>query len=66
MRLHSLQRWHSLVDVVDVGTHGGDHGSQTGGLSQVGDDLSALHTGVVVLVDQQRLDHHQNLTSRTR
>mmetsp|Transcript_16976 Transcript_16976/g.40740 ORF Transcript_16976/g.40740 Transcript_16976/m.40740 type:complete len:286 (-) Transcript_16976:1562-2419(-) len=50
-----------LVLVVDVWPHGGDHGGQPGGLGEVADDLAALHTGVVVLVNQQRLYHHQNL-----
>mmetsp|Transcript_8411 Transcript_8411/g.26021 ORF Transcript_8411/g.26021 Transcript_8411/m.26021 type:complete len:205 (-) Transcript_8411:1146-1760(-) len=52
---------HVLVRVVDVGTHVGDHGGETGRLGQVADDLAAFDARVVVLVDEKRLDHHQNL-----
>ena len=51
---------HVLVEVVDVGTHGGDHGGQAGRLGQVRDDLATLDARVVVLVDEQRFDHHQD------
>mmetsp|Transcript_29025 Transcript_29025/g.67289 ORF Transcript_29025/g.67289 Transcript_29025/m.67289 type:complete len:780 (-) Transcript_29025:1289-3628(-) len=52
---------HVLVEVVDIGTHGRDHGRQTGGLGQVGNDLATLDTSVVVLVNQQGLNHDENL-----
>ena len=52
-----------LVDVVNVGSHGGDHGGQAGRLGQVGDDLAALDAGVVVLVDEQRLDDDEDLVN---
>ena len=32
-----------------------------GYLGEVGDDLAAFHTGIVVLVDQQGLDDDQDL-----
>ena len=47
-----------LVHIVDVRPHGGDHGGQAGRLGQVGDDLATLHTRIVVLVNQQRLNHN--------
>lgn len=50
-----------LVNVVYVGPHGGDHGSEAGRLGQVADDLATLHSRVVVLVNQQRFYHHQDL-----
>mmetsp|Transcript_48257 Transcript_48257/g.149019 ORF Transcript_48257/g.149019 Transcript_48257/m.149019 type:complete len:950 (-) Transcript_48257:252-3101(-) len=52
---------HVLVGVVDVRAHGGDHRGQARGLRQVADDLSALHAREVVLVDEQRLDNHEDL-----
>mmetsp|Transcript_64871 Transcript_64871/g.127370 ORF Transcript_64871/g.127370 Transcript_64871/m.127370 type:complete len:523 (-) Transcript_64871:1273-2841(-) len=48
---------HVLVEVVDVGAHGGDHAREPGGLGEVADDLAPLHARVIVLVDEQRLDH---------
>eukprot|EP00906_Rhabdomonas_costata_P019307 RCo028206 len=50
-----------LVNVVDIRPHGGNHGGQPGGFAEVGDDLAPLHPGVVVLVNQQGLDHDQDL-----
>mmetsp|Transcript_21900 Transcript_21900/g.37846 ORF Transcript_21900/g.37846 Transcript_21900/m.37846 type:complete len:260 (-) Transcript_21900:1197-1976(-) len=50
-----------LVRIVNVGTHRGDHGGQPRRFGQVGNDLTALYTRVVVLVDEQRLDDHQHL-----
>ena len=50
-----------FVHVVDVGAHGGDHGGQASGFGEVGDDLTSFHASVVILVNQQRLYHHQNL-----
>eukprot|EP00053_Salpingoeca_punica_P017422 m.167819 g.167819 ORF g.167819 m.167819 type:complete len:1096 (+) comp17202_c1_seq2:150-3437(+) len=52
---------HILVDVVNVRPHGGDHGGEAGGLGQVGDDLAALDAGIVVLVDEERLDDDEDL-----
>ena len=52
---------HVLVDVVDVGPDACKHGRQAGGLAEVTDHLAALHTAVVVLVDEQRLRHRQDL-----
>mmetsp|Transcript_8558 Transcript_8558/g.17750 ORF Transcript_8558/g.17750 Transcript_8558/m.17750 type:complete len:1008 (+) Transcript_8558:1222-4245(+) len=52
---------HVLVDVVNVRPHRRDHRRQARRLGEVGDDLAALHAGVVVLVNEQGLDHHQDL-----
>ncbi|GIX65610.1 uncharacterized protein BcabD6B2_50450 [Babesia caballi] len=49
-----------LVRVVDVRPHGSNHGSQPRCLAQVADDLTSLHPRVVVLVDEQRLDNHED------
>mmetsp|Transcript_45842 Transcript_45842/g.81937 ORF Transcript_45842/g.81937 Transcript_45842/m.81937 type:complete len:859 (-) Transcript_45842:1570-4146(-) len=52
---------HVLVHVVDVRPHGGNHRRQPGCLGQVRDDLTALHAGIVVLIDQQGLNDDQDL-----
>ena len=52
---------HILVHVVNVGTHGGDHGGKAGSFGEIGDDFTPFHTSIVVLVNQQGLNHHQNL-----
>mmetsp|Transcript_20363 Transcript_20363/g.39500 ORF Transcript_20363/g.39500 Transcript_20363/m.39500 type:complete len:321 (+) Transcript_20363:1884-2846(+) len=52
---------HVLVEVVDIGTHRGNHDRQACCLGEVCDDLASLHAGVVVLVDQQRLDDDEDL-----
>ena len=38
-----------------------DHGGETGGLGEVGDDLAALDARIVVLVDEERLDDDEDL-----
>ena len=47
--------------VVNVRPHSCDHGRQPGRLGQVGNDLPPLHAGVVVLINKQRLDDHEDL-----
>lgn len=39
----AVQQRRSLVDVVNVGAHGRNHGGQPCRLGQVGDDLAPLH-----------------------
>eukprot|EP00962_Isochrysis_galbana_P056214 scaffold28112_cov112-Isochrysis_galbana.AAC.2 len=55
---------HVLVDVVNVGPHRGDHRGQARRLCQVGDDLAPLDARVVVLVDEQRLDHDEDFVHK--
>eukprot|EP00968_Pinguiococcus_pyrenoidosus_P024619 scaffold4871_cov260-Pinguiococcus_pyrenoidosus.AAC.6 len=50
-----------LVHVVDVRPHGRDHRGEARGLAEVRDDLAPLDASVVLLVDQQRLDDHEDL-----
>mmetsp|Transcript_32675 Transcript_32675/g.77364 ORF Transcript_32675/g.77364 Transcript_32675/m.77364 type:complete len:496 (-) Transcript_32675:571-2058(-) len=50
-----------LVEVVDIRAHRRDHRRQARRLGQVSDDLAALDARVVVLVDEERLDHDQDL-----
>lgn len=52
---------HVFIGMVDIRTHGGDHGGEAGRLGQVGNDFSSLNAGIVVLINQQRLDDHQYL-----
>mmetsp|Transcript_35590 Transcript_35590/g.84480 ORF Transcript_35590/g.84480 Transcript_35590/m.84480 type:complete len:456 (-) Transcript_35590:1465-2832(-) len=52
---------HVLVEVVNVRAHRRNHGREPSGLREIRDDLPSLHACVVVLVDEQRLDHHQDL-----
>mmetsp|Transcript_59885 Transcript_59885/g.165714 ORF Transcript_59885/g.165714 Transcript_59885/m.165714 type:complete len:262 (+) Transcript_59885:1812-2597(+) len=50
-----------LVRVVYVRAHGRDHGRQACSLGKIADDLAAFHTGKVILINQQRLDHDEDL-----
>jgi len=52
---------HVLVDVVDIGPHGRNHGRQTRGLRQIRDDFSTFDTSVVIFVDQQRFYNDEYL-----
>lgn len=47
--------------MVDVGSHCHYHRREPSCLSKVGDDLSALDSGVVVFVDKHRGNHSKNL-----
>ena len=49
-----------LVDVVNIRSHRRNHRRQARGFGQVADDLPPS-TRVVILVDQERLDHHEDL-----
>lgn len=48
------------VCVVDIGPHCGDHVCETGCLGKVEDDLSSFEAGIVVFVNEQRLDDDEN------
>mmetsp|Transcript_10364 Transcript_10364/g.33072 ORF Transcript_10364/g.33072 Transcript_10364/m.33072 type:complete len:230 (-) Transcript_10364:245-934(-) len=50
-----------VVRVVNVGPDGGEHRRQPSCLAQIGDDLARFDPGIKVLVDEHRLDHHQDL-----
>lgn len=52
---------HVLVQIVDIGTHGRDHGGQAGCFGQIRYDLATFHASIVVLVDEQRFDDHEYL-----
>lgn len=42
-------------------SHRRDHVRETGSLGQVTDDLATFDTGIVILVDEQRLDDDEDL-----
>lgn len=41
-----------FINIVNIWSHGGDHGGQTSSLGKVRDDLSSLNTCIIILVDQ--------------
>ena len=45
--------------MVDIRTHGEDHMRKTGCLREVRDDLTTFDTGIVVSINEQRLDDDQ-------
>mmetsp|Transcript_35291 Transcript_35291/g.51854 ORF Transcript_35291/g.51854 Transcript_35291/m.51854 type:complete len:369 (+) Transcript_35291:906-2012(+) len=51
---------HILVQVVDIGTHSGNHRGQPSSLRQVGNNFAPLNARIIVLVDEQRLNHHED------
>ena len=52
---------HSRTWIVDIWTHHRDHCGKASSLGEVRDNLATFHARVVVLVDKQRFDHHENL-----
>ena len=52
---------HLLIDIIDVRSHRGNHSGESCSLGQIGNDLPALNSCVVVLVDEKRLDDDENL-----
>ncbi|RUP50240.1 LOW QUALITY PROTEIN: hypothetical protein BC936DRAFT_139884 [Jimgerdemannia flammicorona] len=51
---------HVLVHVIDVRTHGRDHGRKARSLGKITNDLAAFNAGVIVLVDEEGLDNDEN------
>lgn len=54
---------HVLVLMVDVRSHSCNHSGQTCSLGQVRDNFTPFDSSVVVFVNQERLDHNQNLVN---
>ena len=46
--------------MINIRTHRTDHVRQTSCLGQIGDDLTTLDTGVVILVNEQGFDDNQD------
>mmetsp|Transcript_26965 Transcript_26965/g.39915 ORF Transcript_26965/g.39915 Transcript_26965/m.39915 type:complete len:214 (-) Transcript_26965:452-1093(-) len=42
--------------VIDIGSHGGDHGGEAGCLGQIRYNFSSFHASVVILVDEEGFD----------
>ena len=51
---------HVFVGMINIRPHRTDHVCQTGRLGEIADNLAALDTHIVVLINQQRLNHHEN------
>ena len=52
---------HIFIHVINIWTHGTDHVRKSSGFTEVGDDFSAFHSCIIILVDKQWLDDDQNL-----
>jgi len=47
--------------MINIQTHGRDHVRETRSFEEIGYNLITLHTSIVILINEERLDDEQNL-----
>lgn len=50
-----------VIVVIDIRTHGGNHRGKPRSLGKVRNNFTSLHSGIVVLVNEKRLNDNEDL-----
>ncbi|KAJ6372030.1 hypothetical protein OIU77_002369 [Salix suchowensis] len=50
-----------LINIINIRTHSSNHGGQTSCFTQIRNNFSPFHTGIIILINQEWFNNNKNL-----